>query len=131
MRDQKTVHNQWTWTIAIGLNTLKRLYNYTRLNRAGRAVTDSKPYHTAEAQVTGKYPPYVSESGTAPAVELILPARGPSKLWNPSTALPGQSLLRRKTVSPHDHTDPPTDRVLSTTSLTPHPRPIQGGRFVR
>jgi hypothetical protein len=27
VRDQKIVHNQWTRTIAIGLNTLQRLYN--------------------------------------------------------------------------------------------------------
>jgi hypothetical protein len=36
-----------------------------------------------------------------------------------------------KAHSRRDHTDPPTGVVLSTTSLTPHPRPIQGGRFVR
>jgi acyl-CoA reductase-like NAD-dependent aldehyde dehydrogenase len=31
--DRRTVHNQWTRTIAIGLNTLQRLYNCTRPNR--------------------------------------------------------------------------------------------------
>jgi hypothetical protein len=31
--DLKTVHNQWTQTIAICLNTLQRLYNCTRSNR--------------------------------------------------------------------------------------------------
>jgi hypothetical protein len=33
--DLRTVHNQWTRTIAIGLNTLQRLYNCTRPNRTG------------------------------------------------------------------------------------------------
>jgi hypothetical protein len=31
--DLRTVHNQWTQTIATGLNTLQRLYNCTRPNR--------------------------------------------------------------------------------------------------
>jgi hypothetical protein len=42
----------------------------------------------------------VSEPGPASAVELILPARGPSKLWNPSPASPGQSLLWREKPTP-------------------------------
>jgi hypothetical protein len=32
--DLRTIHSQWTRTIAIGLNTLQRLYNCTRLNRS-------------------------------------------------------------------------------------------------
>jgi hypothetical protein len=39
--DLRTVHNLWTRTIAIGLNTLHRLYNCTRPHRP-------KPHHTAE-----------------------------------------------------------------------------------
>jgi hypothetical protein len=35
VRDRETVHNQWTRTIAIGFNTLQRLYNCTRPNRIG------------------------------------------------------------------------------------------------
>jgi hypothetical protein len=33
VRDQKTVHNHWTQTITIGLNTLQKLYNCTHPNR--------------------------------------------------------------------------------------------------
>jgi hypothetical protein len=46
VRDQKTVHNQWTRTIAIGLNTLQRLYNCTRPNRTGtgRHLFQAPPY---------------------------------------------------------------------------------------
>jgi hypothetical protein len=47
VRDQRTDHNQWTQTIAIGLNTLQRLYNCTRPNRAGNGGRCPKPYHTA------------------------------------------------------------------------------------
>jgi hypothetical protein len=131
VRDQKTVYNQWTQTIAIGLNTLQRLYICTRPNRTGTARHrfQTLPYGWSSSKWI--VPSCVSESGIASAVELILPARGPSKLCNPSPASPGRSLPRGKTVSPHDHTDPPTGGVLSTTSLTSHPRPIQGRRFVR
>jgi hypothetical protein len=47
VRDQKTIHNQWTRTIAIGLNTLQRLYNCTCPNRAQTVANRPKPYHTA------------------------------------------------------------------------------------
>jgi hypothetical protein len=131
VRDQKTIHNQWTRTIAIALNTLQRLYNCTRPNRTrtGRHRFQALPYSWSSSKCI--VPSCVSESGTAPDVELMLQARGPSKLWDPSPALLGRSLLRRKIVYPYDHTDPPTCGVLSTTSLTPHPCPIQGGRFVQ
>jgi hypothetical protein len=49
----RTVHNQWTRTIAIGLNTLQRLYNCTRPNRSETGRHGSRPYHMAEAQVSG------------------------------------------------------------------------------
>jgi hypothetical protein len=44
--DLRTVHNQWTQTIVIGLNTLQRLYNSTRLNRTetGRHRFQALPY---------------------------------------------------------------------------------------
>jgi hypothetical protein len=63
VRDQKTVHNQWMRTIAISLNTLRRLYNYTRPNRARTIANRPKPYHTAGVQVSASC---VSESGAAP-----------------------------------------------------------------
>jgi hypothetical protein len=46
VRDRKTVHNQWTRTIAIGLNTLQRLYNCTRPHRTetGRHRCPTLPY---------------------------------------------------------------------------------------
>jgi hypothetical protein len=46
VRDQKTVHNHWTQTIAIGLNTLQRLYNCTLPNRieTGRHRFQALPY---------------------------------------------------------------------------------------
>jgi hypothetical protein len=130
VRDQRTVHNQWTQTIAIGL-TLCRGCNTVpaRIEPETVAAAPNPTYGWSPSKWI--VPSCVSESGAASAVELILPARGPSKLWNPSPASPGRSLLRRKAVSRHDHTDPPTGGVLSTTSLTPHPRPIQGGRFVQ
>jgi hypothetical protein len=98
--DLRTVHNQWTQTIAIGLNTLQWLYNYTRPNRTetGRHRFQALPYGSRPSKWI--VPSCVSEPGSASAVELILPSRGPSKLWNPSPASPGQSLLRRKEPSP-------------------------------
>jgi hypothetical protein len=51
--DLKTVHNLWTQTIAVGLNTLQRLYNCTRPNRARMVANHLKPYHTAGVQVSG------------------------------------------------------------------------------
>jgi hypothetical protein len=53
VRDQKTIHNQWTQTIAIGLNTLHRLYNCTRPDRARTVANRPKPYHTAGVQLSG------------------------------------------------------------------------------
>jgi hypothetical protein len=130
VRDQRTVHNQWTQTIAIGLTLCRGCT--TVLARVEPETVAAVPNPTIRwSPSTWIALSCVSESSAAPAVELILPARGASKLWNPSSASPGRSLLRRNTVSHHDHTDLPTGRVLSTTSLTPHPRPIQGGRFVR
>jgi hypothetical protein len=55
--DLRTVHNLWTRTIAIGLNTLQRLYNCTHPNRAGNGGRRPKPYHMAGVQVSGWYPP--------------------------------------------------------------------------
>jgi hypothetical protein len=124
---RKTVHNQWTQTIAIGLHTLQRLYNYTRPNRTetGCHWFQAVPYDWSPSKWI--VPSCVSESGAASTVELVLPARGPSKLWNPSPTSSGRSLLRRNAVSHHDHTDPPTGRVLSTMSLTPHPAQYKAG----
>jgi hypothetical protein len=51
--DLRTVHNLWTRTIAIGLNTLQRLYNCTRPNRARTVANRPKPYHTSRVQVSG------------------------------------------------------------------------------
>jgi hypothetical protein len=42
-----------------------------------------------------------------------------------------KSSKEEKAISQHDHTDPPKGGVLSTTSLIPHTRLIQSGRFVR
>jgi hypothetical protein len=53
VRDQKIVHNQWTQTIATGLNTLQRLHNCTRPNRARNGGRRPKPYHTAGVLVSG------------------------------------------------------------------------------
>jgi hypothetical protein len=103
-----------TRTIAIGLNTLQRLYNCTRPNRTetGHHRFQALPYGWSPSKWI--VPSCIFESGAAPTVKLVSPARGPSKLWNPSPASPRQSLLRRKAVSRHDHTDPPTGGVLST-----------------
>jgi hypothetical protein len=49
----RIVHNLWTLTIAIDLNTLQRLYNCTRPNRAQLVANHPKPYHTAGVQVSG------------------------------------------------------------------------------
>jgi hypothetical protein len=51
--DLRTVHNLWTRTIAIGLNTLQRLYNCTLPNRARTVANHPKPYLTAGVQVSG------------------------------------------------------------------------------
>jgi hypothetical protein len=51
--DLRTVHNLWTRTIAIGLNTLQKLYNYTCPNRAGNRGRRPKLYHTVGVQVSG------------------------------------------------------------------------------
>jgi hypothetical protein len=51
--DLRTVHNLWTQTIAIDLNTLQRLYNCTRPNRARTVANRPKPYHMARVQVSG------------------------------------------------------------------------------
>jgi hypothetical protein len=53
IKDLRTIHNLWTQTIAIGLNTLQRLYNCTRPNRAGNGGRRPKLYHTAGVQVSG------------------------------------------------------------------------------
>jgi hypothetical protein len=100
VRDQKTVHNQWTRTIAIGFNTLQRLYNCTHSNRTGtgRQRFQALPYGWRPSKWI--VPSCVSEPGSASVVELILPARGPSKLWYPYPASPGQSLLRREKPTP-------------------------------
>jgi hypothetical protein len=93
-------------TDSIGLNTLQRLYNCTRPNRTetDRHRVQALPYDWSPSKWI--VPSCVSESGAAPAAELILPARGPSKLWNPSPASLGQSLLRRKAVSRHTTPQP-------------------------
>jgi hypothetical protein len=98
--DLKTVHNQWTQTIAIGLNTLQRLYSCTHPNRTetGCHRFQALPYGRRPSKWI--VPSCVSEPGSASAVELILFARGPSKLWNPYPASPGRRLLRRKEPSP-------------------------------
>jgi hypothetical protein len=54
-------------------------------------------------------------------------SEGSLEVVEPFPGLVGASLLRRNAVSHHDHTDPPTDRVLSTTSLTPHPAHNKAG----
>jgi hypothetical protein len=69
-------------------------------------------------------PSCVFEPGAASAVELILPARGPSKLWNPYPGSPERSLVRRKIVSRHDHTDPPTGGGAIHYKSHPTPSPI-------
>jgi hypothetical protein len=51
--DLRTVHNLCTRTIAIGLNTLQRLYNCTCPNRARTVANRPKPYRTAGVQVSG------------------------------------------------------------------------------
>jgi hypothetical protein len=121
VRDQRTVHNQWTRTIAIGL-TLCR--GCTTVPARTEPETVAAVPNPTNGWIPSKWivPFCVSESGAAPPVELVLPARGPSKLWNPSPASSGRSLRRRNAVSHHDHTDLPTGRVLSTMSHTPHPR---------
>jgi hypothetical protein len=88
--DLRTVHNKWTQTIAIDLNTMQRLYNCTSPNRTetGHHLFQALPYGLMPSKWI--VPSCVSESGSASAIELILPARGPSKLWNPSPASPGK-----------------------------------------
>jgi hypothetical protein len=46
VRDLWTIHNQWTQTIAIGLNTLQRSYICTYSNRAKTGINRPKLYHT-------------------------------------------------------------------------------------
>jgi hypothetical protein len=96
----RTVHNQWTRSIAIGLNTLQRLYNCTRPNRTetGRHRFQALPYGWRQSKWI--VPSCVSESGTASVGQLILPVRGPSKLLNPSPASQGRCLVRRKSRLP-------------------------------
>jgi ABC-type nickel/cobalt efflux system permease component RcnA len=53
VRDQKTVHNQWTRTIAIGLTLCRGCTTVPARIGPEPTVTDSRPYHTAEGQVSG------------------------------------------------------------------------------
>jgi hypothetical protein len=71
MKDQKTVHNQWTQTIAIAisLNTLQRLYNCTRPNRARTVANRPKPYLTVGVQVSPCCRARTASEGSLEAVE--------------------------------------------------------------
>jgi hypothetical protein len=53
VRDRKTVHNQWTQTIAIVLTLCRGCTIVPARIGPEPAVTDSKPYHTVEGQVSG------------------------------------------------------------------------------
>jgi hypothetical protein len=53
VRDRKTVHNQWTQTIAIGLTLCRGCTTVPARIGPEQAVTDSRPYHTTEGQVSG------------------------------------------------------------------------------
>jgi hypothetical protein len=53
VRDRKTVHNQWTRTIAIGLTLCRGCTTVPARIEPEPAVTGARPYHTAEGQVSG------------------------------------------------------------------------------
>jgi ABC-type nickel/cobalt efflux system permease component RcnA len=53
VRDRKTVHNQWTWTIAIGLTLCRGCTTVPARIGPEPAVTGTRPYHAAERQVSG------------------------------------------------------------------------------
>jgi hypothetical protein len=118
--DLNTVHSQSTRTIAIGLNTLQRLYNCTCPNRTetGRHWFQALPYDRRPYKWI--VPSCISKPGLASAVELILPTRGPSKLWNPSPASSGQCLLRRKEPSPNTNTPIRLQEGCYPLRVSPH-----------
>jgi hypothetical protein len=75
-RDQRTVHNQWTWTIAIGLTLCKGCTIVpARIEPGGSEPPETLPYGWSPSKWI--VPSCISESGAAPAAELILPASVP------------------------------------------------------
>jgi hypothetical protein len=129
----KTIHNQWTRTIAIGLNTLQRLYNCTHPNRAGISHHwfRTLPYDWSPSKWIALS--YVFESGSSPVVDLILPAEvleavepfpDPTKAKSSQrygTAFltrSHQSAYRRNAIHHESHPAPPpiTRRAVCTES---------------